>query len=127
MIVRLRSRKTKPHSIPFYLVIPRPLRSTPFSLPALFPSSFQGRIIAALAHANRSASGGNVERWLLGILLRARYAPRAIRFLRCRCPLSTLPPSRTRCAACIGCDQAALQLREQTSWLTQPNRTATPP
>src|SRR5258708_19754900 len=114
MIVRLRSRKTKPHSIPFYLVIPRPLRSTPFSLPALFPSSFQGRIIAALADANRSAFGVPVERWLLGILLRARYAPRATIFLRYRYTLSTIPPFETRSAFCIISNHPPFHTRKES-------------
>jgi hypothetical protein len=82
--------------------------------PVFLPLCSKGYIIAALADANLNASGVRVERWLLVILLRARYAPRAIRFLRCRYALSTFPPSRTRCADCIGCDHAALQRRKET-------------
>src|SRR5271155_1507042 len=98
--------------------------------PVSLPLCFRGYIIAALADANLNASGVPVERRLLVILLRARYAPRAIRFLRCCCALSTFPPRKTRWADCIGCDHAAYQPRKERPCQTvrnqQPESASTP-
>ena len=112
-----------------FALVRLPHYSRIFCRPVSLPLCSKGYIIAALADANRSASGVPVERWLLVILLRARYAPRAIRFLRCRYALSTFPPSKTRFVDCIGCDHAAYQRKErpcQTVKNQQPESAFTP-
>src|SRR5580698_3650405 len=101
-----------------------------FCRPAFLPLCSKGYIIAAWADANLNASGVPVESWFLGILLRARYAPRATRFLRYRFALSTFPPLEARFVDCIGCDHAAYQRRKERPCQTvrnqQPESACTP-
>src|SRR5262249_39053072 len=66
-------------------------------------SSYEHCIFAVQSDANPNASGVPVKRWFLGILLRARFAPRATTFLRYRCALLTGPPFVPRLRNRIGC------------------------
>jgi hypothetical protein len=86
-----------------------------------FPSyAFESCITATLNDANPSAPAVPVQRWLLGILLRARCAPRLNKLPAM--PLRALdrPGSWVRLGLCIGCDHAA-QTRKEITWPTQRN------
>jgi len=86
----------------------------------LSPFCFHARIFATWADANSGTPGVPVQRWVLGIFPRARFAPRATKFLRSRCALLTFPPSRVRLELYIGCDHAA-QTRKEITCQTQRN------
>src|SRR5580704_14900211 len=113
-------RRTKTELVEFgNLLRPDLYRPQYWFAPMFLPFPFQGSKVAALADANPRASGGPVQRWLLGIWLRSGSLPISqTKFLRCRYALRsfalwTVPPEVTRRAGCIGCDHAAHQRKEK--------------
>ena len=87
----------------------------------VLPFCFHDCIFASLADATSSAPAVQVKRWLLGILLRARFAPRADK-IPAMPPLGAfdLPACWARSGFCIGCDHAA-ETRKETPCQTARN------
>jgi len=78
----------------------------------LLPSALRTARFASLADANPSAPRVPVKRLVLGILLRARYAPRADKIPAILLRTLDLSASPARFGCCIGCDHAAHNRKE---------------
>ena len=71
------TRLARPHAMSPFSLSPFLLPPGVFAFPVVLAFVFQEPHSRSLADANPSASGVPVKRWCLGILLRARFAPRA--------------------------------------------------